>query len=140
MKRRKFLQLSGLAAAAVAVPGIAYLASPLNKSAAAIIINEFHYLKLDKEGVDKFVVEFLKVYPPSGSFTTKVRTARIFKMKASQAHLGSNITQQYLLSTDFFRNKMDESKLVKYIGYFDGFLMPCSNPFAETFYPPKPNA
>jgi hypothetical protein len=57
-------------------------------------------------------------------------------MKASNARLGSMITQEYLLSTDFFRNKMDESRIVKYIGFYNPYQMPCTNPFSSTFYPP----
>jgi hypothetical protein len=137
MKRRKFLQLTGIVAAGVSIPTIAYLSTGLKESTAAIIINEFYYLDLDREGVDKFVEAFLRVYPASGKFTAKVRSAKLLGMKASDARLGSTITQEYLLSTDFFRNKMDETKLVKYIGYYDPHQMPCTNPFNESFYPPK---
>lgn len=137
MKRRKFIQLTGIAAAGAAIPGIAYLSTNLKDSAAEIIINEFHYLKLDREGVNKFVEVFLQKYPPSSKFTAKVRTANLLNLKASDARLGSTITKEYLLSTDFFRNKMDESKVVKYIGFYDPYHMPCTNPFSATFYPPS---
>ena len=136
MKRRKFLKLTGIAAAGVAIPGVAYLSTNLKDSTAAIIINEFHYLKLDREGVNKFVEAYLQKYPPNSKFTAKVRSANLLGMKASNARLGSMITQEYLLSTDFFRNKMDESRIVKYIGFYNPYQMPCTNPFSSTFYPP----
>ena len=136
MKRRRFLKLTGVAAAAVAIPAVAYLSTNLKDSTAAIIINEFHYLNLDGEGANKFVEAYLQKYPPSSKFTAKVRSANLLGMKASNARLGSTITQEYLLSTDFFRNKMDESRIVKYIGFYNPYHMPCTNPFSTTFYPP----
>jgi hypothetical protein len=30
---------------------------------------------------------------------------------------------------------MDESKIVKYLGFFDPYLRPCANPFSEVYYP-----
>jgi hypothetical protein len=41
----------------------------------------------------------------------------------------------FLLATDFFKNKMDEKRKIKYIGLFDPYQRPCSNPFSNVFYP-----
>jgi len=136
MKRRKFLTLSGIAAAVVALPAIGLVSTSVKDATAATIFNDFPYLKLDKEGVDKFVDALLIARPPTLAFKTKVRGAKLLGMKASKANLKFNVSQQYLLSTDFFRNKMDESKPVKFIGFYDPYQMPCSNPFTSLYYPP----
>ena len=50
-------------------------------------------------------------------------------------HYRSDIIGNFLLSTDFFINKMDESKEISFIGLFDPYTRPCSNPFSNLYYP-----
>ena len=47
----------------------------------------------------------------------------------------SRIVGDFLLSTDFFINKMDPQKPVKYTTIYDPYQKPCSNPFSNLFYP-----
>ncbi|HTN07993.1 hypothetical protein [Agriterribacter sp.] len=47
----------------------------------------------------------------------------------------SRIVGDFLLATDFFNNKMDTKKPVKYIDVYDPYQKPCSNPFSNLFYP-----
>lgn len=46
----------------------------------------------------------------------------------------NNITGQFLGSTDFFRNKMDESRTLTYSGIYNPYKSPCSVPFSSMFY------
>ena len=41
----------------------------------------------------------------------------------------------FLLSTNFFVNRMDESKPVYFTSVYDPYQIPCSNPFSNLFYP-----
>jgi hypothetical protein len=41
-----------------------------------------------------------------------------------------NLASTYLLSSDFFLNSADESRLVRYLRFYDP-LRPCGNPFAR---------
>jgi hypothetical protein len=41
----------------------------------------------------------------------------------------------FLLSTSYFRNKMDAGKKIEYIMLYHPYKMPCSNPFSNIFYP-----
>jgi hypothetical protein len=127
--------MAGVATAAISIPVIGFVATSVKEATAAIIHNEYHYLRLDKAGVQKFAEDFLSANPPTANFKLKVRGAKLFGIKASKSRVGFSISQQYLLSTDFFRNKMDESKIVKYLGLFDPYLRPCANPFSEIYYP-----
>lgn len=47
----------------------------------------------------------------------------------------NNITGQFLMSTDFFFNKMDTSKEVTYSGFYNPYKLPCYHPFSSNFYP-----
>ncbi len=46
----------------------------------------------------------------------------------------SQLVGDFLLSTDFFLNDMDEDREIEYIGFYDPYLRPCSNPFSNLFY------
>jgi hypothetical protein len=46
----------------------------------------------------------------------------------------SLIIADFLMSTDFFMNKMNPDKEIKYIGFYDPYMRPCSNPFSNLFY------
>jgi hypothetical protein len=48
--------------------------------------------------------------------------------------LKSTVVGNFLLSTDFFYNKMDETREIKYITLFDPEIKPCQNPFSNLFY------
>lgn len=41
----------------------------------------------------------------------------------------------FLLATDFFQHKMDEKRNINYLGLFDPYRRPCSNPFSHVYYP-----
>ena len=44
------------------------------------------------------------------------------------------IVGNFLLSTDFFQNKMNEEAPITYIALFDPEITPCQNPFSNLFY------
>jgi hypothetical protein len=48
-------------------------------------------------------------------------------------HGEERIASMYLMSTDFFQNGHDESKVVRYIEFYEPFVKihPCSTPFAR---------
>jgi hypothetical protein len=45
-------------------------------------------------------------------------------------HGEERIVTNYLLSSDFFINGADESRVVRYLGYYDP-IRACGNPFAQ---------
>lgn len=44
------------------------------------------------------------------------------------------IVEQFLLSTDFFFNKMDPNKEIKYVTYYNPYKKPCAHPFSNAYY------
>ncbi|MBF9236507.1 hypothetical protein I2I05_03775 [Hymenobacter sp. BT683] len=138
MRRRSFLQLVGLGAAAVAVPaGVAYSAS-VEDALAGIILHEFHFLKIDRTGVDEFVADYYKRTGANQQFFLNVKTKAYYLLKidSERSQLVRTLTTLYLLSTDFFLNRMDERKEVKYLGWYNPHKTPCANPFSALYYPP----
>ena len=147
MKRRTFLGLAGLATAGIAVGG--YIAfQNFEKFARTIIVKDTASLKLDPSEIDKFFKavsagkrnvlddlfpfhhrQLLKwhYYVDNGLFTLPYRV--------NYNAYRSKIVLIFLLSTNFFINRMDESKPVYFTSVYDPYKIPCSNPFSNLFYP-----
>lgn len=134
MRRRNFLKLAGAGTAAVVVlPAGWYKAISLHEAAASIITRELNYLKLEPRGVVQFVDEYLKD-PMSQFSATKVKPYYVLHAGGSQWKV-ADMTQKYLLSSDYFINKMDDSKTVQYLGFYNPYRRPCANPFSSLHYP-----
>ena len=74
----------------------------------------FDYLDLDPEGVAKFFDD----------------CQRHGRGASRWFPLHSDLYMRYLLSTDFFQHRADESRRIQYIGLFDPAVTPCNNPLA----------
>ena len=136
MERRNFLKLTGLAAiGTAAIPSLSVAALSTEDAVSGLIINEFDYLQLDKAGVKQYVEDYLSQYQPNWIGSMKMRFIYLMNMKAEQSDLITQLTRTYILSTDFFRNKMDETKPVQYLGLYNPYKNPCANPFSATYYP-----
>ncbi|MBO3270927.1 hypothetical protein [Hymenobacter defluvii] len=140
MFRRKFLKIAGLGAAAVALPSLGAYAISLNEATAGVILHQFRFLNLDRKGIDQFVQDYYKQEGSSKSALAqvKMRGYYMLNINSDQSQLVRTITTLYLLSTDFFQNRMDEGKLVRYQGIYDPYKTPCANPFSALYYPPAP--
>ena len=44
------------------------------------------------------------------------------------------IVSRFLLSTDFFYNKMNTDREIKYLALHEPYFRPCSNPFSNLYY------
>lgn len=136
MKRRSFLKLSGLGIAGlVALPGLAYVSTSVKSGAVGILLKEFKYLKLDEKGVEDFVNDFFSKYSYDMTYHLKIRSYYLLGIQSDKSSLVGDLANKYLLSTDFFRNRMDETKIIRYIGLYNPYQIPCSNPFSNIYYP-----
>jgi hypothetical protein len=134
MNRRNFLKLTGFGAAAITLPGVGMATISLKQAITGIILREFSYLDLEKEGVEQFAQDYLTTYPDTPHyFKTRMYYALGFDSK--QSKLVNHFADVYLRSTDFFYNKMDESKPVRYLGLYNPYKRPCANPFSNIYYP-----
>ena len=135
MLRRNFLKLTGLGAGAlVALPMFGFATTSYEDAVAGIINKEIGYLKLDQKGLDKFIQDFAK--DKNEKERLKVRSLYLLGVEPGKSDTIRGIVTAYLFSTDFFMNKMDETKPVNYIGLNTPYTRPCAHPFSFLYYPP----
>lgn len=138
MKRRKFLMIAGIGGAVAAITGFKFIATSFEDAAIALIKDELDFLKLDHEGVVKFVKEFSK--NKDKHYRLTMRGYSFIGIDSTRSGKVGQMLTAYLLSTDFFMNNMDESKKVKYVGLYDPYMRPCTHPFSHFQYPEAANS
>lgn len=129
MKRRKFLFAAGASALVTALAAGKFLTTSFEDSAQTLIKRELGFLDLDDAGVKAFVADFAKAKDRFYKLTVKGYSfLRIDSHQSGKVH---QLVSSYLLSTDFFTNHMDESRVVRYVGLYDPYLRPCVHPFTD---------
>ncbi len=118
----------------VAIPGMGLMAVSYAEAAKRTIQRELSYLKLDEPGIERFVADYSK--NKSSNYQLKVRSLYLMHASSEQSGVVNEMVQDYLLATDFFRNKMDEQRTVQYVGLYDPYKTPCANPFSFLYFPP----
>ncbi|MFT3948645.1 MAG: hypothetical protein QM763_16905 [Agriterribacter sp.] len=145
MRRRRFISIITLATAGLTA-GAYIVLEDFERFARKIIMKDTAQLKINSGEVDKFFRaarekkiwddifpfhhrQILKwhYYINNGLFT--------LPYVANYNAYRSKIVATFLLSTDFFINKMDESKPVHFTMLYNPYLTPCLNPFSDIFYP-----
>jgi hypothetical protein len=133
MKRRKFLVIAGLTGVAAAVTSFKFITTSFEDAAVALIKEELGFLKLDLQGVETFVKDY--AHNKDRKYRIAMRGYSFIGINATHSGKVNQLLTTYLLSTDFFTNRMDESKTVKYVGLYNPYLRPCAHPFSAAFYP-----
>jgi hypothetical protein len=117
MNRRRFVQVLlfvSTAFASVVTFGLVrrYRHQPLHTvdGIAQALREHFSYLRLDEAGLARF--------------------ARDYAAERGPAYADENLFTIFLLSSSFFKNNADESRLITYDGLYDPYAG-CVNPFAE---------
>ena len=143
MKRRKFL-FAGLGVIAVVGAGGVVLGPRAAESEIVSHVRQrLSFLKLDEAGLRQFAKDqvavllakrptwnrwkyhFMSVF--SKSFT---RYEHSTDTRNRRQRMEDNIASTYLLSSDFFLNGADQSRVVQYLAFYDP-LRGCGNPFAR---------
>lgn len=131
LERRRFLKFAGIGGALVLLPISIFLAvKSLEDIAVDLITKEFHYLKLDKDGVRKYAQDYLQKDKPGIAAGIKWRSYYVLNFNSNDSDNIKFLVTYYLLSSDFFMNKMDESKTVSYMGINHQYTAPCSSHFS----------
>lgn len=146
--RRKFI-LNGLAALGVITIGHqGYKAlSPFENTVANLLNEDLWFLKITQKDIDQFASDLEKTNALGFGLPQKT----IIKLYANSYLKNvplpymnryivyrNEIVGRFLLSTDFFLNKMDESKPVKYMGkIWSPYTTPCMHPFSSMYYTTK---
>lgn len=138
MNRRSFIRFSALTVVAAIA---AYFLLKFDRVVRRMIIVDTEALKLNEEAIDRFMADAKKeFFWDRFSFSKKIficvqyfLSSLGIKVAYHHKYLQNRsvITGQFLLSTDFFLNKMDTSQPVTYIGFFNPYKTGCSNPFSS---------
>jgi len=139
MKRRIFL-LSGLAALSGAGAYLALAMHP-EDTIAMVLRKRLDYLQLEPEGVARFARDLLAKHVLSNARTRVLSAARSVYSRFSLSsgtnslayllrHGEDRIVASYLISSDFFVQGADETRVVQYLGLLDS-RRACANPFAQ---------
>lgn len=128
--------MAGVGAGAVVIPASIYFVSgSVRKYTCMLIKKQLNYLKLEENSVEKYVEDYFK--DTNDALTRmKWKSMYYFNVTWEESNTLKDLIKYYLLSTDFFINKIDENKTVKYIGLYNPYKSPVPNPFAYTLYPP----
>jgi hypothetical protein len=138
MKRRIFF--AGAAAGVAALAGFRVWRSSDYEAIVEIIEKRLAYLNKDPEGVRAFARDLSNLHQISSA---KMRIVSVLgpvysslpldaenRLTNGIHHGEERVTSSYLLSSDFFLNGADETRLVRYLGMYDP-LRACGNPFAR---------
>jgi hypothetical protein len=139
MRRRTFL-LSG-AAVISALAAWQYFGANVVDVIQMIVRKRLDYLALDPEGLERFAHDMAALHINSKARLQTVsflRPAYVrFPLSSGHnrfayllRHGEDRIVSTYLISSDFFVNGMNESRVVSYLGLPDP-LRACGNPFAR---------
>ena len=133
MKRRKFIWKLAGAGGAIAGLGAVLFTSSLKGVVERRIQGELSFLKLDPEGLSRFVADYTSRLTPRSKKSLEGFSFLYVSSRYSQKI--RRLVNVYLLSTDFFQHKMDDSRIIRYVALYDPQLRPCVNPFSGTHYP-----
>lgn len=137
MQRRRFL--AGAALGVAAFTSWRYLAANTPGAVVKILYKNLDYLRLDPDGVQRFAHDYaarpqnldtrLKGADAAGMLYTAIpfRAGEGFDWLLRWE---DRVITDFLLSSDFFAQGADVSRVVRYTGYFDP-LRGCQNPFAR---------
>jgi len=136
------LQVSGVAGTAMlAIPSFGYAFTSTEEAAAGIIENELKALGIitTRGDIELFVEDYFTEHKmkENVTFGLKLKSFYFLGVSSAKSYVVSELIKSFLLSTDFFMNKMDVSKPLKYTGIYSPYKKPCSNPFSFFYYPQK---
>ena len=144
ISRRKFIFI-GLLSLIAAVLGSFYLYS-FDTVLFKIIKNDLSYLKLSDQQIDSFVLDakrenhwqrkffdwkkqyFMRIGFIAANFS------KSFPYYYKYNQYKGELVGDFLLSTDFFMNKMDTNKEINYMALYNPYKRACSNPFSNLYY------
>lgn len=136
MNRRKFIALAGVGSGLLIFPSVLYLSSPsLRKYAGELIKEELHYLKLAPGGVEQYIEDYFNASANNMLTNLKWKSYYYLGIKAENSNQIFELVKYYLLSTDFFIHRMDESRIVHYLGLYNPYKSPVPNPYSFVLYP-----
>ena len=142
ISRRRFILTSLLVIAGLVLSVFAFI--PFDYVIRRIIKNDLSTLSISDDILDAFIQDAKS----NGYFRKMDRRKKwliriydrlplnwiTFPYEGKYTEYRSQLIADFLMSTDFFINKMNPDKEITYIGFYDPYIRPCSNPFSNLFY------
>ena len=142
MERRKFLGILTLGAIGTIVGVVAL--PDFEKIVKEILTTDTKKLLIEKGAIEKYLVDAKNrnIYKRFGFGKKEFIRGHYFINNSiftlpyytKYSRYRSEIVGSFLLSTDFFINKMTVEKEVKYLSFYDPYKRPCNNPFSNVYY------
>lgn len=129
IKRRRFLVIAGGGTLIAALASAKFFATSFEDSTEKLIKRELHFLKLDDDGVAAFVSQYART--KDRNYKLILKSYGLLGIDSTRSGKVHQLVSTYLLSTDFFANDMDESRVIKFVALYDPYLRPCVHPFAN---------
>jgi hypothetical protein len=143
MNRRRFIQITIVGGFAAAVG--AYMMLAFRSAVRRMIAADTAGLKIEEGSIDRFIADaeqefWLQRYGLAkraliGLHTHTRGMLGLLPFKGKYLQYRSEIVGQFMLSTDYFYNKMDDNIQVNYAAFFNPHKGPCANPFSSAIYP-----
>jgi len=136
VKRRSFIRLAGIGAGICVIPPSLYLVAPeLNQFAIKMLKEELTYLKIAPGSIEKYVADYFAATGNDLVSKIKWKATYYLKLNYEKSDRVRDLIKYFLLSTDFFINKTDESKVVNYLKLYSPYKSPIPNPYSFLIYP-----
>jgi len=140
VSRRGFLISSAaLSAGAALAAFVSWKNSKETDILVAILKNRLGTLNVEAGAFEEFSIEAiqqrrsdkneLKLFGTFSAIYSLVAPYSILPMDHPLRRLENSTVSNFLLSTDFFQNKADTTRKVKYLGFYDPYERPCTNFF-----------
>lgn len=146
MNRRAFVRNLSIGMGVVSTLGIGfYYKSKFQSLLENILKKDLKGLKVNEKDIESFSKE-ASLQNPWGYSNVKIKFIALYDTvdykyiplpyKQKYYQYRADIVGRFLLSTNFFTNKMDESKDIIYAGIvYTPYNAPCYNPFSNLYYP-----
>lgn len=118
-------------------PALYFIAPGIKAHAELILRKELYYLTLEPNGLTQFIADYFAATGNDTVAAAKWKLLYYLKSGWEKSDRISDLMKYYLLSSDFFIHKMDESKVVNYLGLFNSYKSPMPNPYSFVLYPPS---
>lgn len=138
MKRRTFIALAGVGTGMLVIPPSLYFVSPGQKKYAIYLLEkELVYLKIAPGSISKYVDDYFGASANDMVSSLKWKILYYLGYTWEKSDRITELIKYFLLSSDFFIHKMDESKMVNYLGLYSPYKSPVPNPYSFLLYPPS---
>ncbi|HTF80812.1 MAG TPA: hypothetical protein VL947_03770 [Cytophagales bacterium] len=145
MNRRKFFKYAGIGAGAATIGGaVFYTTSTLKNLVTHILTEDLKGMQVTEQDIERFANDAAQINP-WGYSDVKVKFIAAYgkidwkwlnlPYKYKYQQYRADIVGRFLLSTNFFREGMDEQKKIVYSGtIYTPYNFPCYNPFSNMYY------